>query len=669
MALSKLFQRIFWHNNTTPAINEDNLNAMSKAIDDIDNRVIALGDDVMTVVPQIAAYLEQAEDLVEAMELLSENPPYIGSNGNWYVWDTNTSSFKDSGVDASITVDIADITMLAPDATPYVTNTGTATDPVFHLFIPRGATGNGISTIAKTGTSGLVDTYTITMTNGTTSTFTVTNGSGDMNKSVYDPTNAIANAGGMKSAAAKNSTNAVTANSTDLVESGAVYTADKDIYEVMGQNGAKNLLRQVNNGPKTTGGITFTPNNDGSITLSGTASSSAQYYYPANGTTSLSTGDEGVWLTKGNYIASGGVETRNGDVQVLDATESPSTYIVDSVVGDTPFTLTKDTLVVVRIRVASNKTASGTAYPMIRLASDLDPTYQPYAETNQQLTSKTDGLWDNMMDNGAVNISPNNFTGRTDQGITFVVNADKTVTASTESGGATANGNVNISFPLKKGTYRLTGCPSGGSSTKYRLYVNAGSNHFDYGDGVEFTLSSDTTVTLYCSVLSGTVLTTPITFKPMISDASLNLSYDDYVPYAKSNRELTEETADGQAQNFGVMGANTSPSFLNGEKPFNKTIMEIFAAMPVTFNNGTGGSNSVGSVIRITTYSSPTSILFSDIANLTGATVEAGYLEITKLEAARGSVTYHKSGAIFEAAIISNTLQTCYAMTMSAVTP
>lgn len=35
----------------------------------------------------------------------------------------------------------------------------------------------GISNIAKTGTSGLVDTYTITYTDGTTSTFTVTNGS------------------------------------------------------------------------------------------------------------------------------------------------------------------------------------------------------------------------------------------------------------------------------------------------------------------------------------------------------------------------------------------------------------------------------------------------------------------------------------------------------------
>lgn len=40
----------------------------------------------------------------------------------------------------------------------------------------KGDTGNGIASIEKTGTSGLVDTYTITYTNGQTKTYTVTNG-------------------------------------------------------------------------------------------------------------------------------------------------------------------------------------------------------------------------------------------------------------------------------------------------------------------------------------------------------------------------------------------------------------------------------------------------------------------------------------------------------------
>ena len=39
-----------------------------------------------------------------------------------------------------------------------------------------GATGNGIASIVKTNTSGLIDTYTITFTDGTTTSFQVTNG-------------------------------------------------------------------------------------------------------------------------------------------------------------------------------------------------------------------------------------------------------------------------------------------------------------------------------------------------------------------------------------------------------------------------------------------------------------------------------------------------------------
>lgn len=39
-----------------------------------------------------------------------------------------------------------------------------------------GPAGNGIANIAKTGTSGLIDTYTITYTNGTITTYEVKNG-------------------------------------------------------------------------------------------------------------------------------------------------------------------------------------------------------------------------------------------------------------------------------------------------------------------------------------------------------------------------------------------------------------------------------------------------------------------------------------------------------------
>lgn len=237
--MNKLYTLIVWHNNTAPALNEDNLNAMSEALDAIDTRVVEIAGDVIEVVPQIQGYLEQAQALEEALELLSLNPPYIGANGNWYVFNTETSQYEDSGVDASITVSIADITMIAVDADPYVTNTGTNTDPVFHLYLPRspqGETGNGIDRIEKTGTSGLVDTYTIYYTNGTTTTYTVTNGqsgsgSGDMNESDYDPNGTVKAAGGIIAYLVANYQGKLnfdvtpTEDSNNPVTSGGVFTA------------------------------------------------------------------------------------------------------------------------------------------------------------------------------------------------------------------------------------------------------------------------------------------------------------------------------------------------------------------------------------------------------------------------------------------------------------
>lgn len=111
------------------------------------------------------SYANDAEASAELAASWSAHPPRIGDNGNWWVYNVLTEQFEDSGVDASITVAIADITMLPEGDSPSVTNTGTATDPVFHLFIPRGATGatgNGIASIQLNSDY----TLTITYTNG-----------------------------------------------------------------------------------------------------------------------------------------------------------------------------------------------------------------------------------------------------------------------------------------------------------------------------------------------------------------------------------------------------------------------------------------------------------------------------------------------------------------------
>lgn len=90
MALPKLFQRIFWHNNTTPALNEDNLNAMSKGLSDVDDRVIELGSTIMEISPKIAAAEEYAIDSEawaigtrEGVPVSSDDEAYH-NNAKWY---------------------------------------------------------------------------------------------------------------------------------------------------------------------------------------------------------------------------------------------------------------------------------------------------------------------------------------------------------------------------------------------------------------------------------------------------------------------------------------------------------------------------------------------------------------------------------------------------------
>ena len=60
--------------------------------------------------------------------------------------------------------------------------------------------------------------------------------------------------------------NTPTANSNNPVKSGGVYSANQNIYEVMGKNGAKNLLPNIG-ASNTINGITYTVNEDGSVLL------------------------------------------------------------------------------------------------------------------------------------------------------------------------------------------------------------------------------------------------------------------------------------------------------------------------------------------------------------------------------------------------------------------
>ena len=129
----------------------------------------------------------------------------------------------------------------------------------------------------------------------------------------------------------------------------------------------------------------------------------------------------------------------------------------------------------------------------------------------------------------------------TTNGITFVVDDDGTITVSTDENGATADTNyylnpeiltwVDPDYPI--GDYILSGCPTGGSAATYRLALSRqGANSvLDTGTGTTFTHASGVKTLALIQIGTGTVLTTPIVFKPMIRLATD--SDTTYQPYAK----------------------------------------------------------------------------------------------------------------------------------------
>ena len=132
---------------------------------------------------------------------------------------------------------------------------------------------------------------------------------------------------------------------------------------------------------------------------------------------------------------------------------------------------------------------------------------------------------------------------RTRMGVTFTVNPDYSISlsGSVEAGQTHSYMTINTGFMLPAGKYYLTGCyPNGGENT-YRLIftnMNTSQQYYDFGEGVEIVLDTDSLVYATIWINSG-VVTDGMVFKPMIRPAYI--TDDTYEPYARSNQELTGE--------------------------------------------------------------------------------------------------------------------------------
>lgn len=134
-------------------------------------------------------------------------------------------------------------------------------------------------------------------------------------------------------------------------------------------------------------------------------------------------------------------------------------------------------------------------------------------------------------------------TSKTMNGITFTVNEDKSIHVNGTATGSTSY-YLRNPFTLPKGSYVLSGCPTGGSVGTYRVYYsdNITKTVGDYGQPAKFTLDNSFTGMVVLQIYSGAVIDN-LTFYPMIRNASFE--DETYEPYIEPQAITLNHTLPG----------------------------------------------------------------------------------------------------------------------------
>ena len=183
---------------------------------------------------------------------------------------------------------------------------------------------------------------------------------------------------------------------------------------------------------------------------------------------------------------------------------------------------------------SGGQTAAGVSYSNTESGLEATNAQTAIDEVVEGLNTKVG--WNDYSEVGAVNLLNHNAYDVVQNGITFTVNPDRSITA---NGTATAEEWLKIAQDVVVSeSARLSGCPKGGTPSTYFISISVdGVSYREYGDGV--IIPSGTISSVYL-VIKPNATVNNITFKPMISVASYN---GPYVPYAKTNKELTEDAS------------------------------------------------------------------------------------------------------------------------------
>lgn len=196
-----------------------------------------------------------------------------------------------------------------------------------------------------------------------------------------------------------------TQDSNKPVKSGGIFNSEDDIWKANGMLGAKNLYNSQYSVPRTNAGTTATLGDDGHVIMNGTANAdAAQFNRPGTSIKPIKDLKVGDKLILSYKVISGtfthGSSSRNTALYFNNKNNSavdPIIFPLSLSAGDSDskeIALTNECftdgildLKDIQIYMRSGDTFNNLELAiMLRLASDTDNTYQPYAKTNKQLT-------------------------------------------------------------------------------------------------------------------------------------------------------------------------------------------------------------------------------------------------------------------------------------------
>ena len=269
----------------------------------------------------------------------------------------------------------------------------------------------------------------------------------------------------------------------------------------------------------TLNGVTCTANGDGTYTLNGTATQNTSFKITESMIYEFGKTYKIVGCPTLNNVGSCRLYALNGIDYGMDI-GTGKVFTIDE---------TNVNYKVVLIWIRSGVTVENIVFkPMI--TECLDTTYDDFVPySGYEVKSCGKNLLNPILETTTKN------------GVTCTNNGDGTYTL---NGTATAYTLFDIVIvKLNAGTYRLIGCPSGGSSKTYWFYAYIYSSYGEYGSGCNIKAKNDGDNATVKIVINSGATVENLVFKPMIT-TDLTATYDDYEPYQSSSVTVTQDTTE-----------------------------------------------------------------------------------------------------------------------------